>query len=221
MSPLKPSSEMYLRAHYNREAEEKANQLPEEKERILSAFLASPSEYIDSPNNRKILKRWMGTKCYDFAELHATAAAHKNRLEHRPPPNKPLKREVTLDEIFALYQQVLDANSSWLADTTENRRRVCELFTSDDPRISHKLDLADMVTAVRALSATLDRVRPPEPPKFPDDDLSQPLTDGTMPLPIDATPYEQRRATIAQQRNLVARLHKFEAWQREQRQEPR
>jgi hypothetical protein len=46
------------------------------------------------------------------------------------------------------------------------------------------------------------------------------LVDGTVPLPIDATPYEQRRASIAQQRNLVARLRKFTAWQREQQQEP-
>jgi len=41
-----------------------------------------------------------------------------------------------------------------------------------------------------------------------------------MPLPIDATTYEQRRATIAQQRDLVARLRKFAAWQCEQQQEP-
>ena len=40
-----------------------------------------------------------------------------------------------------------------------------------------------------------------------------------MPLPIDATLYEKRRATIAQQRNLVARLRKFAAWQREQQQQ--
>jgi hypothetical protein len=38
--------------------------------------------------------------------------------------------------------------------------------------------------------------------------------------PIDVTSYEQRRATIAQRRNLVARLRKFTAWQREQQQEP-
>ena len=36
------------------------------------------------------------------------------------------------------------------------------------------------------------------PATFPDDPM-EPLVDGTMPLPIDATPYEQRRATIAQQ----------------------
>jgi hypothetical protein len=46
------------------------------------------------------------------------------------------------------------------------------------------------------------------------------LVIGTMPFPIDATPYEQRRASIAQQRNLVACRRKFTAWQREQQQEP-
>ena len=51
-------------------------------------------------------------------------------------------------------------------------------------------------------------------------EVVEPLEDGSMPLPIDATTYEQRRATIAQQRNLVARLRKFTAWQREQHQEP-
>jgi hypothetical protein len=63
-------------------------------------------------------------------------------------------------------------------------------------------------------------VRFPSPaPTFPDDPM-EPLVDGTMPLPIDATLFEQRRATIAQQHNLVARLRKLAAWQREQQQEP-
>jgi hypothetical protein len=50
-------------------------------------------------------------------------------------------------------------------------------------------------------------------------EVVEPLEDGSMPLPIDPTTYEQRRATIAQQRDLVARLRKFEIWQREQQQE--
>jgi hypothetical protein len=66
----------------------------------------------------------------------------------------------------------------------------------------------------------LDKNLSPPPPQFADDDLSQPLSDGTMPLSIDATPYEQRRASIAQMKNLVGRLRKFAAWQREQHQEP-
>jgi hypothetical protein len=50
--------------------------------------------------------------------------------------------------------------------------------------------------------------------------LDEILSDGTKPLPIDAATYEQRQSTIPQQRNLVARLRKFAAWQREQQQEP-
>jgi hypothetical protein len=50
--------------------------------------------------------------------------------------------------------------------------------------------------------------------------LDEVLSANTKPLPIDATPYEQRRASIAQQRNLVARLRKFAAWQSEQQEEP-
>jgi hypothetical protein len=105
-----------------------------------------------------------------------------------------------------------------MADTIENKRRVCELFTSNDPRISHRLDVKDMVAAATIPAPTLDTVPPPAPPTFPDD-LDEILPDGTKPLPIDAMTYEQRRATIAQQRNFVARLRKFAAWQREQQQE--
>ena len=106
-----------------------------------------------------------------------------------------------------------------MADTVENKRRVCELFTSDDKRISHRLDLNDMVTAATILSAYLDRVPPPPKPVFPDDDLSQPLSDGELPLPLDSTIPEQRRASINQMRNLVARLKRYEVWQREQQQQ--
>ena len=142
------------------------------------------------------------------------------REPERREPIKPLKRELeSLDEVLALYQQVLDANASWMADTIENKRRVCELFTSDDERISHRLDLNDMVTAATILSAYLDRVPPPPKPTFPDDDLSQPLPDGSMPLPLDATEYEQRKGTLPQVRNLVDRLRRFEAWMREQQQQ--
>ena len=62
------------------------------------------------------------------------------------------------------------------------------------------------------------RPPPPAPPTFPDDPFEL-LEDGSMPLPIDATPYEQRRASIAQMKNLVTRLRKFEVWQREQQRE--
>ncbi len=157
----------------------------------------------------------MGGDFYSFDSLRAAAQANRRYMEHKPMPNVLLKRPITLDETFALYQQVLDANASWMADTVENKRCVCELFTSADPRVSHRLDLMDMRRCVEVLSAYLDRVPPPAPPTFPDDPM-EPLVDGTMPLPIDATPYEQRRATIAQQRNLVARLRKFTAWQGQQ-----
>ncbi len=104
-----------------------------------------------------------------------------------------LEQRYTVEEVFKLYDFARNANTSWIADTAENKRRCVEV-----------------------LSAYLDRVPPPAPPTFPDLDLSVSLADGSMPLPLDATTYQQRRATIAQQRNLVARLRKFTAWQREQ-----
>lgn len=213
--PLTPASKLYLKSHYDREREERENQSAAEKQRILAAFLLD-GDYQDTPSNRGILEKGMGNDFYDFGALRAVAKANARTMEHKAKPTRPLKRAVTLDEVFALFGQVQKANASWLADTAENKRRVCELFTSDDQRISRELNLADMVTAVRILSATLDRVPSPEPPRFPDDDLSQPLSDGELPLPLDAPPYVQRKASVTQMRNLVARLKRQEIWQRQQ-----
>jgi hypothetical protein len=38
---------------------------------------------------------------------------------------------------------------------------VCELFTSADPRVSHRLDVMDMRKCVEILVPQLDRVPPP------------------------------------------------------------
>jgi len=46
----------------------------------------------------------------------------------------------------------------------------------------------------------LDRVPPPEPPKFQDDDLSEPLTDGTLLLPLDASTFSSRFGSDARSR---------------------
>ena len=43
------------------------------------------------------------------------------------------------------------------------------------------------------------------------------LADGELPRPLDATPSEQRKASVDQMRNLVARLKRYEVWQRENR----
>ena len=72
------------------------------------------------------------------------------------------------------------------------------------PRNQPPPDLADMVKTASLLSPYLDRVPPPPIPTFPDDDLDMILTDGTKPLPLDATTYEQRRASIAQLKNVMA-----------------
>jgi hypothetical protein len=160
-------------------------------------------------------------RLYEMGRKHRASeeqpiAALPEHLVEPPKPSRPLKRELeSLDEVFALYAQVQRANASWMADTLENKRRVCELFTSDDPRISERLDLRDMVTAATILSATLDRVPPPPKATFPDD-LTQTLSDGTKPLPLDALPHEQRRGSLAQVRNLHARLVRYEQWNREQ-----
>ena len=63
-----------------------------------------------------------------------------------------------------------------------------------------------MKNAATVLSASLDRVPKAELPKFRDDDLTQPLSDGEFPVPLDATPNEQCRASVNQMRNLVARF---------------
>jgi hypothetical protein len=136
-------------------------------------------------------------------------------------PIRPLGREVLEAELQDWLQQIANVNQ-WFALTYRNIDLVTKVFLFDE-RLSPQHTMEDLVNAVKIADAEhrLDKNAPPPPPArptFTDDDPMEPLMDGTMPLPIDATPYEQRRATIAQQRNLVARLRKFEVWQREQQQ---
>jgi hypothetical protein len=74
-------------------------------------------------------------------------------------PQQALERYLEgIEEVFAIYDQVRAANASWIADTIENKRRVCELFTSDDLRISHRVDVNDMKNAATILSGSVAAV---------------------------------------------------------------
>jgi hypothetical protein len=133
-----------------------------------------------------------------------------------------LGRTVDEAELRNWLQQIANANQ-WFALTYRNLDIVSKIFLFD-PRLSTQHTMQDLVNAVKIADAEhrLDKNAPPPPPApptFPDDPM-EPLVDGTMPLPIDATTYVQRRASIAQMKNLVARLRSFEVWQREQQQEP-
>jgi hypothetical protein len=122
-----------------------------------------------------------------------------------------LPRNVSAEEATEMYSKVLAANSSWMANTEKNGRLVAEIFLTD-PRISPKRDLKDMKLAVEIASAQLDRV-----PKevFVDDPLDKPLSDGKLPLRLDASAFEQRQASREQQKNLLMRLRRFEKWREE------
>ena len=105
-----------------------------------------------------------------------------------------------------------------VADTERNKLAVCTLFTdpSDPANLSTRLDVMDMRKCVEILAPQLDRVPPPAPPSFPDDDLTVPLTDGTLPLPIDAPLFVQRKATVVQLRNFSDRNKRRMKWEAEQ-----
>lgn len=122
-----------------------------------------------------------------------------------------LPRSVSAEEATEMYSKVLAANSSWMANTEKNGRLVAEVFLTD-PRISPKRDLKDMVLALQIASASLDRV-----PKvvFVDDPQDKQLSDGKLPLKLDAAAFEQRQASREQQKNLLARLRRFEKWREE------
>ncbi len=182
---------------------------------VLTYFLEK-SELRNSEHNRKILQRAMGDRYYTSDTLREVANQNERNLEHRTKASRPLGRSVTTEELTDWFKQIAAA-SPWLALTARNLDLCTRIFLTDE-RIPLTHNLADLVLAVEIADREhrLDKTPPPKP-TFPDNDLSVPLADGSMPLPLDATTYEQRRATIAQQRNLVARLHKFEAWQREQR----
>jgi hypothetical protein len=107
-----------------------------------------------------------------------------------------------------------------MALTTRNVDIISKIFLFDE-RLSPQHTMQDLVNALKIADAEqhLDRTPSPPKPQFPDDDLTQPLEDYSLPLAIDATPNEQRRASIAQMKSLVARLRRFELWQREQQQQ--
>ena len=145
--------------------------------------------------------------------------AHLVQPESRKPI-RPFGREVSEAELQDWLQQISNANP-WLALTYRNIDLVTKTFLFDE-RLSPQHTMADLIQAVKIADAEqrLDKNAPPPPPQFPDDDLSQPLSEGELPLPLDATPSEQRRASVNQMRNLVARLKRYEVWQRKQHQEP-
>jgi hypothetical protein len=132
-------------------------------------------------------------------------------------PIIPMRREVSEVELRDWLQQIFNANP-WMAFTHRNVDLISKTFLFDE-RIPITRNMQDLIQAVKIADAEhrLDKSAPPPPPApptFPDDPM-KPLVDGTMPLPLDATEYEQRKGTLPQVRNLVDRLRRFEAWQRE------
>ena len=160
----------------------------------------------------------MGRKNHESEESPVVLPAHLVQPESVRPIIR-MGRTVEEAELRDWLQQIFTANP-WMAFTTRNVDLISKVFLFD-ARMSPQRTLQDLIQAVKITDAEQrpDRVPPPPKPQFPDDDLTQPLSDGNLPLPLDALPHEQRRASIAQMRNLVARLRNFEVRQREQQQQ--
>jgi hypothetical protein len=160
----------------------------------------------------------MGRKHRESEERPVVLPAHLVQPKSAIPVSRSLGRTVEEAELRDWLQQIFNANP-WMALTHRNVDLISKTFLFDE-RIPITRNMQDLIQAVKLVDAEqhLDRTPPPPKPQFPDDPM-KPLVDGTMPLPLDATEYEQRKGTLPQVRNLVDRLRRFEAWQREQQQE--
>jgi hypothetical protein len=159
----------------------------------------------------------MGRKHRESEEQPITELpAHLQQPESRKPI-RPMGRTVSEDELRGGIQSVLDKNP-WIACTHRNIDLITKVFLFDTERMSPQRNMEDLMNAVKIVEAEhrLDRTPPPPKEVFPDDDLSQTLADGTLPLPLDATVGEQRKASLVQMKNLVGRLKRQEVWQRQQ-----
>jgi hypothetical protein len=213
---LNPNTQRYIDSHYRRIEEQKANQLQSEKERILAAFLAPPSPYQDTPNNRKLLKRYMGSKFYDFSTLQEVARIYKTRLEHVAKVSRPLGREVSAAELEDWFKRIAAA-SPWFALSARNINICTNVFLSD-PRIPLTHNLQDLIAAIELADCEhrLDRNAPPPPPPKPTYQ-EEGLEDWMLPMPSE--PYVLRRATLEQVKNYCAREYGYKKWLAEQAQQ--
>src|SRR5258708_22849689 len=182
-------------------------------QQTVGKFLRS-NDLAVTPENTKILRDGIDNEhdgWWDVENLRAVFKKHRNDLR-RAVTIKTLPRVVSVQEMQSMLKMILSANP-WIADTDKNGVLVAATFL-DDPRISPKRNLGDMLKAVEIVKAQLDVNKPAPPPK-PQYDEGQ-LED--WQLPINAPTWMQVKATREQQRDFVQRLRRFESWKKQNEQ---
>ena len=114
---------------------------------------------------------------------------------------------------MAMAQQVLAANP-WIDSSSEKNGELIAATFLDDPRMSPKRNLADMVKAFEICKDKLDRTPPPPPPAPPQYEEGS-LEDWQLPYP--QADWQLRRASREQVSDYVSRLRKRESWETQQK----
>src|SRR5258708_1196909 len=183
-------------------------------QQIVSKF-CHENDFAKSPENTKVFREGIEREhdgVWTVENLRAVMKQHRTKLT-RAITIKTLPRTVSPEEVMAMAQQVLAANP-WIDSSSEkNGKMIAEIF-SDDPRMSPKRNLADMVKAVEICKDKLERTPPPPPPSAPQYEEGS-LEDWQLPYP--QADWQLRRASREQVSDYVARLRKREAWEAQQK----
>jgi len=166
-----------------------------------------------SPENTKVFRDGIEKEhdgIWSAENLHAVMRQRSTEFR-REVLIKTSPRPVSTEEVLAMAQQVMAANP-WIADTPRNGELIANAFL-DDSNI--KRDLPSMIGAIERIKNQLDLNRPEPPPKSVyDEGPLKPLSDGSLPLPLDTPEWRMRSSSVSneQMRDLVARLRKKELW---------
>ncbi len=183
-------------------------------QQLISKF-CHENDFAKSPENTKVFRDSIDTEhdgVWYVENLRSVVKHHRTELT-RAVTIKTLPRMVSVEEMQSMLERILSANP-WIADTDKNGELIAATFL-DDPRMSPKRNLQDMINAVEIVKAQLDVNKPAPPPKPQyDEGPLKLLSDGSMPLPLDTPEWTMRSASVSseQMRDLTARLRKYEVW---------
>ena len=179
----------------------------------IQGFLKEAGKHT-SGNNVELVYRRLDAFTQDA--IKAAIRELGCNLEIAPRVVRPLDRTVSEQELTQIMTNILAADPT-IADDRYNGAIFAQVFLSN--ATSPRKDANDIRKALQICGPKFKRnapPAPPEPPPFPDEDLSVPLADGSDKLPIDANHQQQRGATRLQSMNLLKRLRLKEQWEAEQ-----
>ena len=183
------------------------------EQQLISRFCRE-NDLAISPENTKILRDGIAKEFDDYfsvENLRFVMRQHSTQFR-RAVTIKTLPRVVSVEEMQSMLKMILSANS-WIADTPRNGELIATTFL-DDPRISPKRNLQDMIKAVEIVKNQLDRTPPPPPPARPQYEEPKPLESWQLPYP--QSDWQLQRASREQVSDYVSRLRKREAWEAQQ-----